>query len=144
MLPRHYIDILQSKRLTLVLRILLGGTLFVFGANKLPDLEGFADFVVRWQVLPGFLAVPYGYVFPWAEVVVGLFLILALGLRFVVPIAILITATLIAGTTGTLYLLGIRGPCGCLSGFDQDLGISHIVVQVVMLIMGTQIWLQKG
>ena len=138
------IDIIQSKRLTFIFRILLGITLLVFGASKLPDLAGFADTVVRYKVLPESLAVPYGYALPWAEVVGGLLLILGLGLKFVAPVAILMVATLIAGTAGSLYVLGTEGPCGCLPGFDWDLGISHIIAQIVMLIMATQIWLHKG
>lgn len=138
------IHILDNRKLTFTLRLLLGGTLLVFGASKLPDLAGFVDTVIRYRVLPESLAVPYGYALPWAEVMVGLLLILGLGLRFVAPVAILIIASFIAGTAGTLYLLGTEGPCGCLPGFDWDLGISHIVAQIVMLIMAVQILLHKG
>ncbi len=104
------IDILQSKRLTLIFRILLGATFLVFGASKLPDLAGFADTVISYKVLPVSLAVPYGYALPWAEVVVGLSLVLGLGLKFASPIAILVVATIIAGTAGTIYLFGTKGP----------------------------------
>jgi len=142
--PALKIDLIGNRKLTFTLRLLLGGTLLVFGASKLPDLAGFVDTVIRYKVLPESLAVPYGYALPWAEVAVGLFLILGLGLKFVAPIAILMIATLIAGTAGSLYLFGTRGPCGCLPGFDWDLGISHIIAQVAMLFIATQIWLHKG
>lgn len=138
------IDILGNSKLTFALRLILGVTLLVFGAGKLPDLAGFVQTVVSYRVLPESLAIPYGYTLPWAEVVVGLLLILGLGLRFIAPVAILVTASFIAGTAGSLYVLGTRGPCGCLPGFDWDLGISHIVAQVVMLIMAAQIWFHKG
>lgn len=136
--------LIQSKKLTFVFRILLGGTLFVFGVSKLPNLAGFADTVVKYKVLPESLAVPYGYGLPFAEVVVGLFLILGLGLRFVAPIAILLIASFIAATTGALYVLKTRGPCDCRPGFDWDLGISHIIAEIFMLIMAAQIWFHKG
>jgi len=142
--PTPRIDFLGNVKITFAFRILLGLTLLVFGASKLPDLFSFANTVIGYRVLPESLAVPYGYALPWAEVAVGLLLILGLGQRFVAPIAILIIATLIAGTTGSLYILGTRGPCGCLPGFDWDLGASHIIVQVVMLFMAAQIWLHKG
>ena len=142
--PIPRIDVLGNTKITFALRLLLGGTLLVFGAGKLSDLAGFVDTVIRYKVLPESLAVPYGYALPWAEVVVGLLLILGLGLKFVAPIAILMIATLIAGTAGSLYLFGTRGPCGCLPGFDWDLGISHIIAQVAMLFIATQIWLHKG
>jgi uncharacterized membrane protein YphA (DoxX/SURF4 family) len=109
-LKRFNVDILQRKRLTFIFRLLLGGTLLVFGASKLPDLAGFADTVISYKVLPESLAVPFGYALPGVEVVVGLFLILGLGLKFVAPVAILITASFIGGTAGSLYLLEAEGP----------------------------------
>ena len=142
MMPK--IDLIGNPKLTFAFRLLLGLTFLIFGAGKIPDLAGFANTVIRYRVLPDSLAVPYGYALPWAEAVVGLLLILGLGLRFVAPIAIFIIATLIAGTTGSLYIFETRGPCHCLPGFDWDLGISHIIAQVVMLIMAAQIWLHKG
>ena len=116
----------------------------VFGASKLLDLAGFVETVVKYGVLPESLTVPYGYALPCVEVAVGLFLILGLGLRFVSPVAILVIASLIAGTTGSLYSLGTRGPCGCMPGLNWELGTSHIVAQIFMLIMASQIWLHKG
>lgn len=104
------IDILRNPKLAFYLRVVLGMTLLVFGASKLPDLAGFADTVISYKVLPESLAVPFGYALPGVEVVVGLLLILGLGLKFVAPVAILIVASFIAGTAGTLYLFGTRGP----------------------------------
>ena len=134
-----------NNKLTFALRLLLGGTFLVFGASKLPNLAGFAGTVVSYKVLPEFLAVPYGYALPPAEVVVGLFLILGLWLKFIAPIAILIIATLIAGTTGNLYFSqAIVDSCGCFGELDWKLSSSHIIAQIVMLIMAAQIWLHKG
>jgi len=81
---------------------------------------------------------------PIAEVVVGLFLILGLWLKFVAPIAILMIASLIAGTAGSMYILNSSGPCGCMPWMQWDLGISHIIIQVVMVVIASQIWLHKG
>ena len=143
--PTPRIDFLGNVKITFAFRILLGLTLLVFGASKLPDLAGFADTVVSYDVLPYSLAVPYGYALPLAEVVVGLLLILGLGLQFVAPVAILIIATLIAGTTGNLYLAETKvSGCGCFGGLDWKLSSIHIVAQIIMLIMATQIWLHKG
>lgn len=55
------IDVLGNIKLTFAFRLLLGFTLLVFGASKLPDLAGFVDIVTRYKVLPESLAVPYGY-----------------------------------------------------------------------------------
>jgi uncharacterized membrane protein YphA (DoxX/SURF4 family) len=104
------IDVLGNNKLTFALRLLLGGTLLVFGASKISDPAGFVDVVISYKVLPLSLAIPFGYALPWAEVVVGLLLIFGLGLKFVSSASILIIASLIAGTAGTLYLFGTKGP----------------------------------
>ena len=109
-LKKISVDILQSQRLAFILRIPLGGSLLVFGASKLPDLAGFADTVVSYRVLPESLAIPFGYALPPVEVIVGSFLVLGLFQKFVAPIAVLIAASFIGGTAGTLYLFGTKGP----------------------------------
>jgi len=139
------IDILGNSKLTFALRLLLGGTLLVFGASKLHDLSSFASIVVSYRVLPESLAVPFGYALPPAQVVVGLFMILGLWLKFVAPVAILIIASLIAGTTGNLYFSNtIVSSCGCFGELDWKLSSGHIIAQIAMLIMAAQIWLHKG
>lgn len=139
------VDILGNSRLTFGLRLVLGMTFLVFGASKLTDLTGFANTVISYHVLPMPFAQTYALVLPWAEVIIGMCFILGLGLRFVAPAAILIIASLIAGTSGSLYLLGIGlEDCGCLGGVDWPLGTSHLIAQVIMLIVATQIWLHKG
>ncbi len=84
--------------------------MLVFGVSKLPDLASFADTVVSYKVLPESLAVPFGYALPGIEVIIGLCLMLGLGLKFVAPVTILIIASFIGGTVGTLYLFGTEGP----------------------------------
>ncbi|UCG54549.1 MAG: DoxX family membrane protein, partial [Dehalococcoidia bacterium] len=133
-----------NPKLTFFSRLLLGFTFLVFGASKLPELGNFSDTVLSYKVLPVNLAETYAVVLPWSEVIIGSLLILGLGLRFVAPAAILVIASLIAGTAGSLYVLGTEGPCGCMPGLNWELGTSHIIAQVAMLIMAAQIWLHKG
>lgn len=104
------LHIINNAKLTFIFRLLIGLALLIFGASKLPDLNGFVEIVMDYKILPGTVAHIYGITLPWAEVAVGLFLILGLGLKFVAPIAILIIASFIAGTAGTLYLFGTGGP----------------------------------
>lgn len=143
--PPLKIDLLGNPKLTFAFRLLLGLTFLVFGASKLPNLGNFADTVLSYEVLPVALAEAYAVALPWVEVIIGTLLIIGFGLRFVAPVAILVIASLIAGTTGNLYLTqtGVK-TCGCLPGLDWPLGTSHIIAQVLMLFMATQIWLHKG
>ena len=139
------VDVLGNRRLTFALRLVLGLTLLIFGASKLPDLTEFANTVISYRVLPVPLAQAYALVLPWAEVIIGICLILGLGLRFVAPVAILISASLIVGTSVNLYWTGTGlERCGCLGGVDWPLETSHLVAQVLMLAMATQICFHKG
>jgi len=143
--PALRTDILGNRWLTFALRLGLGTSFLVFGASKLADLDGFADTVISYHVLPESLARAYGLGLPFAEVLIGVCLILGLGLRLVAPVAILVIASLIAGTSANLFSAETDvQKCGCLGGADWPLGPSHLVGQVVMLIMATQIWLHKG
>ena len=139
------IDILGNRKLTLAFRLLLGLTLLVFGASKVPELGSFVKTVITYRILPAPLAQAYGVALPWVEIVVGSCLIAGLGLRFVAPAAILVIASFITATTANLYWLqtGVKS-CGCLGGIDWPLGTSHLVAQVVLLIMAAQIWLHQG
>lgn len=138
------IDLIGSPKLTFAFRLLLGLTLLIFGASKLPNLGNFSDTVLSYGVLPVTLAETYAVVLPWVEVIIGSLLILGLGLRFVAPAAILVIASFIAGTAGSLYVLGTEGPCGCMPGLNWELGTGHIMAQVAMVVMATQIWFHKG
>lgn len=134
-----------NRWLTLFFRLGLGATFVIFGASKLADLSGFAETVVEYNVLPESVARVYGYALPSVEVVTGICLVLGLGLRFVAPAAILVIASLIAGTSGNLYWAETDiHRCGCLGGADWDLGAGHLMAQVAMLTAATQIWLHKG
>ena len=139
------IDVIGNKKLTFAFRVILGSTFLVFGASKLADLGRFSDTVLSYQVLPVALAEIYAVALPWTEVIIGSLLIVGLGLKFVAPIAILVIASLIGGTVGNLYITetGVR-TCGCMPGLEWPLGTGHIIAQIVMLIMATQILFHKG
>ena len=139
------IDVIGNKKLTFAFRVILGSTFLVFGASKLADLGRFSDTVLSYQVLPVALAEIYAVALPWTEVIIGSLLIVGLGLKFVSLIAILVIASLIGGTVGNLYITetGVR-TCGCMPGLEWPLGTGHIIAQIVMLIMATQILFHKG
>lgn len=139
------IHALSNAKLSFALRLLLGLTLLVFGASKLPDLNSFVETVISYRILPVPLAQAYGFALPWAELILGTCLVLGVGLRFVAPTAILVIATFIIGTSASLYWLGAGiKRCGCLGGVDWPLGASHLIAQVFMLTMAAQIMLHKG
>ncbi len=143
--PYLRMGFLGNDKLAFAFRSLLGTTLLVFGLSKVTQLAGFATTVVSYRVLPQPLAEAYGWFLPWAEVTVGICLILGLMQRIVALVAMLIAVSFMAATIANLYWLGSGVvDCGCLVGVNWPLGASHLVVQGLMLVMAVQIWFHKG
>ena len=67
--------------LTFVFRLILGGVLLVAGALKVTDPYSSATSVRAYQILPVDLANLLGFILPFAEVAIGIFLILGIWVR---------------------------------------------------------------
>ena len=98
--------------LTFASRIILGGVLVVAGGLKVTDPYGSATSVRAYQVLPVDLANLLGFVLPFFEVGIGIFLIVGIWVRYV---AILGSALMIVFiiAISQAWLRGISLDCGC-------------------------------
>jgi thiosulfate dehydrogenase [quinone] large subunit len=89
--------------ITVLLRLVMGFLLFFAGIGKLtgPGLKGFAGYIVSdftektW--LPKFMLVPYGYVLPFAELILGFLLIIGLFTRPTIIVSALMLISLMFG-----------------------------------------------
>lgn len=112
----------QSSRLaalvpwiSTVARLIVGGTLLTAGALKVINLQSSVTATQAYQLLSPAAAQVFGWVLPFVEVVLGLFLIAGLFTR---PVAIL------AGVLGLVFTAAVisvaaRGmsiDCGCFGG----------------------------
>ena len=97
---------------SLVARLTLGIVLIVAGAKKLPNLEGSVLATNAYQILPYELVKLVGYGLPFAEVGLGLLLVIGLFTRLSGLLgALLMLAFIIAITS--VWIRGISIDCGC-------------------------------
>ena len=98
--------------LTLLLRLILGGVLLVAGALKVTDPYSSATSVRAYQILPVDLANFLGFVLPFAEVAIGIFLIVGIWVRLnaIAGGALMIMFII---EIGQAWARGISLDCGC-------------------------------
>lgn len=98
--------------LTFLFRLILGGVLLVAGALKVTDPYSSATSVRAYQILPVDLANFLGFVLPFAEVVIGIFLIVGIWVRLnAIAGGALMVMFIIA--IGQAWIRGISLDCGC-------------------------------
>ena len=98
--------------LTFAFRLILGGVLLVAGALKVSDPYSSATSVRAYQILPVDLANFLGFVLPFAEVVIGIFLIVGIWVRLnAIAGGALMVMFIIA--IGQAWIRGISLDCGC-------------------------------
>jgi len=101
--------------LTLLARVVLGGTLLVAGALKVGNLQKSAMAVRAYELLPVSLANFLGYALPWIEIGIGLLLILGVATKTVAVIgAINMLVFIIA--IAQAWARGLSIDCGCFGG----------------------------
>jgi uncharacterized membrane protein YphA (DoxX/SURF4 family) len=98
--------------LTLIFRLVLGGVLLVAGALKVSDPYSSATSVRAYQILPVDLANFLGFVLPFAEVAIGIFLIVGIWVRLnAIAGGALMIMFIIA--IAQAWIRGISLDCGC-------------------------------
>ena len=98
--------------ITLLFRLVLGGVLLVAGALKVTDPYASATSVRAYQILPVHIANFLGFVLPFAEVALGIFLVAGIWVRWV---AVLGTALMVVFVIAIAqaWIRGISLDCGC-------------------------------
>jgi hypothetical protein len=101
------------------LRVTASGIWLFSGAAKLPQIAGFPALVERYGILPHVLAVPFGYLLPFVELGIGLYLLVGL---FVRGTAIAGTLLFIAFLAAQIQALarGLTLDCGCFGPIAQS------------------------
>jgi len=98
--------------LTFLFRLILGGVLLVAGALKVTDPYSSATSVRAYQILPVDLANLLGFILPFAEVAIGIFLIVGIWVRLnAIAGGALMILFIIA--IAQAWIRGISLDCGC-------------------------------
>lgn len=99
----------------LLARLVLGGVLLVAGALKVADLDQSREATRAYQLLPATLADLVGSILPFAEVALGVLLILGLLTRGSAILSGLLMLAFVAAV-GSAWARGLRIDCGCFGG----------------------------
>jgi uncharacterized membrane protein YphA (DoxX/SURF4 family) len=133
-----------SPWLSLVGRLILGGTLLAAGLLKVSHPYTSAAAVRAYRLLPNNLANLIGYTLPWLEIGIALALILGLAVRICSVITGLLMIAFMVGV-GSAWARGLTIDCGCFGGGGKvaagatqywqemlrDMGLIVIVVYLI-------------
>lgn len=94
---------ITSSHLSFVLaRLAIGASMFGHGLVRLPKLHGFSNWMVgqfEKSMLPDFVVVPFSYFLPFAELIIGIFLLIGLFTRQSLIAGSLVMILLIFGSS---------------------------------------------
>ena len=121
--------------LSLVVRLLVGGTLVFSGVTKLPLHSEFADLVNSYHLLPEVLGTKYALVLPWAEFVFGAYLILGIQIRLSALASVLMAISFTVANVSAI----LRGEQHCASCFGDVITLPvpySLSIDVLIIIAG--------
>ena len=105
--------------LGLVARLVTGGVWIWAGAAKLGDSYQSVQAVRAYDLLPGSLVEPIGYLLPVLEVVIGFALVAGLLTRGAAVLSALLFVAFIIGIASA-WARGLEIDCGCFGGGGYD------------------------
>lgn len=104
--------------ISLVARLTLGGVLLLAGYLKFDELDKSQMAVRAYEMLPVSLANFIGIVLPFAEIFIGLLLIVGAGIRVMGILSALLMLVFVIGISQA-WARGLSIDCGCFGGGGQ-------------------------
>lgn len=99
---------------SLLVRLGLAGVFLVAGGLKISDLEANSRAVVAYELMPPDLAIMIGKIQPFAEIALGLMLLIGLATRVMAWISAAVMVIFISGIASA-WARGLNIDCGCFS-----------------------------
>lgn len=135
---------LSNQHLTLLSRLLVGGTFVFAGASKLGHSEELINEINKYQIITGGLASAYGHVLPPLELILGIFVLLGLLLTASSFILwLLLMSFTVAKIAAIAYGLDIE-ICSCLGPSVPLLTRQGLILDFVLLLLAAQIIFRRG
>ena len=107
--------IAKQEWITTLFRFGFGAFLLYAGGVKALDPASSANAIAAYKILPTDLAHLAGYILPWFEVAIAIFLILGIFIR-PAAIASALLMLMFAGAIASVWARGMLIDCGCLGG----------------------------
>lgn len=109
------LNILKIRELMVVgARVIVGGTFIIASLDKIAQPELFAKLVQNYQILPQEIVPLFSIILPYAELILGIFLLVGL---FVRESAMAVAFLLVLFISAVIYKVaqGTVTECGCFS-----------------------------
>jgi putative oxidoreductase len=130
----------RSPYLSAVCRVLLGVIFIQFALSKIMRPAVFALNVVDYGMMPAWGVNLWALTLPWAELVVGLFLILGIRTRAAATLIGAMNIIFIVGLVNALYY-NLPISCGCVGEAGEPVTWWKVLKNTGMLVMALQIFL---
>jgi len=130
------------KFVSLVARIIVGGTLLAAGALKIGHFDAFASTIASYRIpfLPSAVVAPMSVAIPLIEVLLGAYLLIGLYTRVIGALA-LCEFAIFAAAVASVVIRGIPASCGCFGPGDtrpaswvevaRDVGLAVLAALIV-------------
>jgi putative oxidoreductase len=130
----------RSPYLSVFCRLLLGAIFISFALSKILRPAVFALNVVDYGMMPGWGVDLWALALPWAELVVGLFLILGIRTRAAATLIAAMNLIFIMGLVNAiLHHMPIN--CGCVGEVGEPVNWLKVMKNAAMVVMTIQIFL---
>jgi hypothetical protein len=131
--------ILRSGYTSLAFRLILGAIFIFAGFAKIHSISALVNEINQYQILPPALASLYGHILPYAEIIIGVLLVLGIVLRITAGIASLMLISFAVSKIVAMILnLNIR-TCDCFGIARPLLSTQSLAIDLVMLLLAAQI-----
>ncbi|MGD0828040.1 MAG: cyclic nucleotide-binding domain-containing protein [Desulfobaccales bacterium] len=130
----------RSPYLSVACRLVLGAIFMTYALSKIMHPAVFALNVVDFGLMPSWGVNLWALALPWAELVVGMFLILGIRTRAAATLIAAMSLIFIVGLVHAIYLhLPIN--CGCVGEVGEPVTWWKVLKDTAMLVMCIQIFL---
>ncbi|MGA2623925.1 MAG: MauE/DoxX family redox-associated membrane protein [Bacteroidota bacterium] len=133
-------NILRSRPVVIVSRLVLGIVFIVASIDKIAHPEVFADAVAGYQVLPEVLVNIFALAIPWLELVCGVFLVGGVFIRSGSAwLSVMLTVFVVAMLSAMARHLKID--CGCFgAAHASEVGWARIWEDAGLLVLGIHLF----
>lgn len=114
-------------------------TMVLLALMKLRDIESFSTMFLNYDVLAR-KWVPYGYIYPYAELVAGLLMFAGVASFVSIPLALLIGGIGAWSVFKAVYLEKRELKCACVGG-DTSVPLGFVSLTENLMMLGMAIWM---
>ncbi len=138
-LKKTFPVIISSVYTSLVFRLILGAIFIFAGFAKIHSIGALINEINEYQILPATLASLYGHVLPYAEIIIGVLLVLGIVLRITAGIAgLMLLSFTVSKIVAMILNLNIK-TCNCFGLARPLLSTQSLAIDLVMLLLAVQI-----